>query len=94
MPHNLTVLRVHKFHVQVEGTADPVVRDHWGEDLRAVHLSCNLVAWKIPWGRFPQIWTVRHCVITSTMVLRRENLNTFQKSHTDKNFIQNYFFTR
>ena len=47
MPHNLTVLRIHKFHVQVEGAADPVVRDHWGEDLRAVHLSCNLMAWKI-----------------------------------------------
>ena len=47
MPHNLTVLRIHKFHVQVEGAADPVVRDHWGEDLRALHLSFNLVAWKI-----------------------------------------------
>ena len=69
MPHNLTVLRIHKFHVQVEGAADPVVRDHWGEDLRAVHLSCNLVAWKIPWGRFPQIWTVRHCVTLKNLVL-------------------------
>ena len=47
MPHNLTVLRIHKFHVQVEGAADPVVRDHWGEDLRAVHLNFNLVAREI-----------------------------------------------
>ena len=38
MPHNLTVLRIHKFHVQVEGAADPRVGDHRGEDLRAVDL--------------------------------------------------------
>ena len=35
----LTVLGLDKAHMPVEGAADPGVRDHWGEDLRAVHLE-------------------------------------------------------
>ena len=39
MPQNLTVLRIHKVHVQVEGAADSSVSYHGCEDLRAVHLN-------------------------------------------------------
>ena len=35
----LTVLGLDKADVPVEGAADPGVRDHRGEDLRAVHLE-------------------------------------------------------
>ena len=37
--HKLTVLRIHEFHVQVEGAADSSVSYHGCEDLRAVHLN-------------------------------------------------------
>ena len=37
--HKLTVLRIHKVHVQVEGAADSSVSYHGCEDLRAVHLN-------------------------------------------------------
>ena len=36
--HKTTVLRIHKVHLKVEGTADSGVSDDGGEDLRAVHL--------------------------------------------------------
>ena len=39
--HKTAVLRIHKVHLQVEGTADSGVSDDGGEDLGAVDLKLS-----------------------------------------------------